>query len=99
MGFQITKKIELNNSGVFLAVHQLNDNIFYNRETKIVQGTIASFVDATKSPVKASSFRFTLKNAANIDAETESFISDDTNLDIIINGPRPKLTGPKPGKK
>lgn len=98
MAFRITKKIELNNSGVFLTVHELNDQIYYTRGTKIVQGSVASYLDIKKSPVRVSSFRFILQNPANIDAETEAFVSDDTNLDIIINGPRPKLTGPQAKK-
>jgi hypothetical protein len=88
MLIEISKKIEIRNTGVFLTYHAINPNMFYNSETKTVQANLVSSTQKDKSPIKNARIKFQIKAGEDIETSLVNYIND--NLDFIINGPMPK---------
>lgn len=90
MAIEISKKIEVRDTGVFVTYHKSNPNVYMNLDKKTVQGTIQSFADKTKAPLKTSSYTIPVKTTANIEDQVSEYLNTDTNLEVLINGKKPK---------
>jgi hypothetical protein len=90
MAIEVSKKIEIRDTGVSVTFHKVVPNVFYNIETKMLQANLQSFAQKDKSPLRVKPFRIKIADSASIESEIIKHISNDDNLDIIINGVKPK---------
>lgn len=82
-----SKKVALGDTGVTLNFHTVDASIFVNTDKKTIQGNLRSFaMKGSTQAVKNSRFVIKADDLSNPEAKIQEYI--DTNIEIIINGPK-----------